>query len=75
MFPKLRIANGRSFGDLIGEFTSHSTLGSSVIDYFVISEAILGQLLFMKVHDFMKSLSDQSDFLCCICKFHRNSLS
>jgi hypothetical protein len=39
---QLRIANGRSFGDLTGEFTSHSTLGSSVIDYFVISEAILG---------------------------------
>ena len=55
---QLRIANGRSFGDLTGEFTSHSTLCSSVIDYFVISEAILGKLLFMKVHDFMKSLSD-----------------
>jgi hypothetical protein len=40
---QVRIANGRSFGDLTGEFTSHSTLGSSVIDYFVISEAILGR--------------------------------
>jgi hypothetical protein len=39
------------------KFTSHFTLGSSVIDYFVISEAILGQLIFMKVHDLMKSLS------------------
>jgi hypothetical protein len=63
---QLRIANGRSFGDLTGEFTSHSTLGSSVIDYFVISEAILGKLLFMKVHNFMKSLSDHCLISCVL---------
>ena len=62
----MRIANGCSFGDLTGEFTSHSTLGSSVIDYFVISEAILGKLLFMKVHNFMKSLSDHRLISCIL---------
>ena len=73
---QLRIANGRSFGDLTGEFTSHSTLGSSVIDYFVISEAILGKLLFMKVHNFMKSLSDHCLISCVLSvNFRENSLS
>ena len=28
---QLRIANGRSFGDLTGEFISHSTLGSTPV--------------------------------------------
>jgi hypothetical protein len=54
--------NNRSFGDLTGKFTSHSTLGSSVIDYFVTSEAILGKLLFMKVHD----LSDHCLISCVL---------
>ena len=62
----MRIANGRSFGDLTGEFTSHSTLCSSVIDYCVISEAILGKLLFMKAHDFMRSLSDHCLISCVL---------
>ena len=63
---QLRIANGRSFGDLTGKFTSHSIVGSSVIDYFVISEAILGKLLFMKIHDFTKSLSDHCLISCVL---------
>ena len=63
---QLRIANGRSFGDLTGKFTSHSTLGSSVIDYFIISETILSKLLLMKVHDFNKSLSDHCMISCVL---------
>ncbi|CAG2204832.1 unnamed protein product [Mytilus edulis] len=35
---KLRILNGRTFGDTFGQYTSHQPNGSSVIDYFIVSE-------------------------------------
>ena len=37
---RLRILNGRSFGDTMGRFTAHCSLGSSVIFYFIASEDI-----------------------------------
>ena len=37
---RLRIRNGRSFGDTMGRFTPHCSLGSNVIDYFIASEDI-----------------------------------
>ena len=59
---RLRILNGRTLGDLEGSFTFHNSLGSSVIDYFITSDSFLEQIMFMKVHNFIKSLSDH----CCL---------
>ena len=63
--------------------TSTLKFYSSVIDYFVISEAILGKLLFMKVHDFMKSSSDHCLISCVLsvnftethCHENKNNIS
>ena len=37
----LRLLNGRSTGDLLGSFTCHQPLGSSVVDYIAVSVDIL----------------------------------
>ena len=54
----LRILNGRFFGDSLGRFTSHQPMGSSVIDYFVVSESLLSYINFFKVHEFDGNMSD-----------------
>ena len=55
---KMRILNGRILGDLSGKFTSHCSIGSSVIDYCICSDKLLSKILCMKVHDFDRSLSN-----------------
>jgi hypothetical protein len=42
---KLRIANGRSFGDSLGNYTCHNYAGSSVVDCFIVSEELLEDIL------------------------------
>lgn len=54
----LRILNGRIFGDSFGQYTSHQPLGSSVIDYFIVSESLLRQIPVFKVQPFKADLSD-----------------
>lgn len=59
---RLRILNGRTLGDINGKFTCHRPVGSSVIDYFIISEELLTDVLYFHVHPFKGTLSD------CHCK-------
>ncbi|CAG2215326.1 unnamed protein product [Mytilus edulis] len=55
---KLRILNGRTFGDTFGQYTSHQPNGSSVIDYFIVSEYLVKYISFFHVHDFIGTMSD-----------------
>jgi hypothetical protein len=50
---KLRIANGRSFGDIHGKFTCYNYAGSSVVDYIIVSEHLLEDLLCVHVSNFL----------------------
>jgi hypothetical protein len=54
----LRILNGRFFGDSLGQFTSYQYNGSSVIYYFIVSESLLDNISFFKVHKFNGLMSD-----------------
>ncbi|CAG2241035.1 unnamed protein product [Mytilus edulis] len=62
----LRILNGRTCGDTLGKFTSHNSMGSSVIDYMVVSESMYHNILSFRVHDFIKSLSDHCMLSCLL---------
>lgn len=43
---KLRIVNGRIFGDSMCKFTCNNCVGSSVLDYFIVSEMLLEDILY-----------------------------
>lgn len=58
----MRIVNGRVFGDLYGKFTCHKPAGSSVVDYVIMSESLLNNVLSFNVSDFIPNFSD------CHCK-------
>lgn len=49
---KLRITNGRTFGDAHGKCTCHIYTGSSVVDFFIVSEQLLNDILYVYVSDF-----------------------
>ena len=55
---QLRILNGRTFGDTIGSYTCFTPNGCSTVDYVLISENILNQILYFGVSDFLPTLSD-----------------
>jgi hypothetical protein len=55
---QLRILNGRTLGDSLGKFTYHGPLGSSVIDYAIVSERLLDSVLYFPVHDLIRTVSD-----------------
>ena len=55
---QLRILNGRCFGDMFGRYTCFTPNGCSVVDYTIISESSLDQVLFFHVSDFLATLSD-----------------
>ena len=59
---QLRILNGRSFGDSCGAYTCFKPTGCSVIDYIIISQRLMSQVLYMSVSNFMATMSD------CHCK-------
>lgn len=70
----LRILNGRTVGDLSGTFTCHTPKGSSVVDYFIVSESLLKDILFFSVHKFLPDLSDHcqiSTMLNVNCEIYR----
>ena len=52
----LRILNGRSTGDLVGNFTCHNYNGSSVVDYGIVSETLLSRINIFKIHKFNPDL-------------------
>ena len=55
---RLRIVNGRILGDSFGCLTCHTPNGSSVVDYMIVNEEFLDQLLYFKVLDFRGEVSD-----------------
>jgi hypothetical protein len=55
---QLRILNGRAFGDSLGKYTCRSPVGSSVIDYGIVSENLLSSILYFSISDLRRSLSD-----------------
>ncbi|XP_063426826.1 uncharacterized protein LOC134710401 [Mytilus trossulus] len=55
---QLRILNGRVLGDVFGKYTCYTPNGSSVVDYVMVSESILDQILYFYVHNFMPTISD-----------------
>ncbi|CAG2201919.1 unnamed protein product [Mytilus edulis] len=59
---KLRILNGRMWGDSYGKYTCMKAVGSSVVDYVIVSEDLIADTLFFHVADFLSTLSD------CHCK-------
>ena len=54
----LRILNGRCRGDMLGQFTCHTPRGSSVVDYFIMSQKLLHYVKFFHVNKFYGDLSD-----------------
>ena len=59
---KIRILNGRCFGDMFGHYTCYTPNGASVVDYTMVSECILDKVLYFHVSDFLATISD------CHCK-------
>lgn len=55
---QIRILNGRTLGDMFGHYTCYTPNGASVVDYVVVSEGILDQILHFKVTEFISTLSD-----------------
>jgi hypothetical protein len=55
---KLRILNGRVFGDSQGKFTCHTYAGSSVVDYVLANEAFLNNFMYLTVKDWQPFISD-----------------
>ena len=67
----LRLLNGRSTGDLLGSFTCHQPLGSSVVDYIAVSVDMLPLFSYFQVHTYCPELSDHCQVSCllsCNCK-------
>jgi hypothetical protein len=44
-------------GDMLGHYTYYTPNGASVVDYVMVSEGILDQVLYFKVTDFIPTLS------------------
>ena len=59
---KLRVLNGRTLGDLQGNYTCYTHIGASVVDYTIVSENALKNILHYKISEFNSTLSD------CQCK-------
>ena len=55
---QLRLLNGRVLGDMFGNYTCHTPNGSSTVDYVILSESILDQILYFSVSNFIPTLSD-----------------
>ena len=54
----LRIANGRTIGDLFGKKTCFQYNGSSLVDYVICSKNLLSYIQFLKVFPLLPHLSD-----------------
>ena len=53
---QLRVLNGRTFGDSTGKYTCFNYAGCSVVDFFILSERLLEDILCMSVSDFIPLL-------------------
>lgn len=56
----LRILNGRTIGDSLGNLTCHQYNGSSTVDYGIVHFSILPYINYFKVHKWFESVSDHS---------------
>ena len=54
----MRIANGRTVGDLFGKKTCFQYNGSSLVDYVICSSKFLSKMKFLKIHDLQPHISD-----------------
>jgi hypothetical protein len=55
---RLRIVNGRTFGDSGGKLTCHEYNGSSTVDYVIASEELIKTIPYFHVHNWMPLISD-----------------
>ncbi|CAG2210987.1 unnamed protein product [Mytilus edulis] len=55
---QIRILNGRVLGDTFGGLTCYTPNGASTVDYVLVSESILNQILYMRICNFIPTLSD-----------------
>ena len=46
---QLRLLNGRIIGDLFGKYTCYKPVGASVVEYAIVSESALNQVLYFRV--------------------------
>lgn len=51
---QLRLLNGRLFG----KYAYYKPMGASVVDYVIVSESAMNQVLYLRVNDFIPTLSD-----------------
>jgi endonuclease/exonuclease/phosphatase family metal-dependent hydrolase len=52
---QLRILNGRTFGDTFGAYTCYKPAGCSVVDYVIVSQHLLCQILYMQISNLCRS--------------------
>ena len=57
-YSRLRLLNGRCFGDITGKITCVQWNGCSVVDYFIANEDLLGFIEYFRVHDLKGYLSN-----------------
>lgn len=63
---RMRLLNGRCIGDTLGKFTCHKPSGAIVVDYAIVSEELLKDIMYFHVHPFIPTFSD------CHCKISFN---
>ena len=56
----LSILNGQTFGDYLGKFTCFQYNGNSVVDYCLVSDNLVHNILYFHVHDHNPLLSDHA---------------
>lgn len=61
----LIVLNGRSMGDLQGQFTSFNYNGSAVVDYCIVSQEFINKIIYFNVLD-PNHLSDHAPISVCI---------
>jgi hypothetical protein len=62
----LRILNGRTAGDSLGFYTCHKYNGSSTVDYAIVSEPMMENILYFHVSRQLSDLSDHCQISLCI---------
>lgn len=62
----LRILNGRTAGDSLGSYTCHKYNGNSSVDYAIVSEDAINDIVYFYVHDELSDLSDHCQISMCI---------
>ena len=55
---RIRILNGRCIGDSYGQFTCQKRAGASVVDYAILSEELLNEIVYFHLHPFKPMFSD-----------------